>query len=81
MKKLLLEQEISIDIDKKVICKIADDAYEPLYGARPLARELRRQIENPLAAKLLQNNFKNKKKITIKLDPSKKDVILFRASS
>ena len=81
LKKLLLEQEISIDIDKKVICKIADDAYEPLYGARPLARELRRQIENPLAAKLLQNNFKNKKKITIKLDPSKKDVILFRASS
>ncbi len=45
-----------------------------------LSRELRRQIENPLAAKLLEDNFKNKKNITIKLNPSKKDEIVFKPS-
>ena len=80
LKNLLLEQKIKIAIDKKVINKIAHDSYEPKYGARPLGRELRRQIENPLATKLLEDNFKNKKNITIKLNPSKKDEIIFRPS-
>ncbi|KGF89202.1 MULTISPECIES: ATP-dependent Clp protease ATP-binding subunit [Prochlorococcus] len=80
LKNLLLEQKINIAIDKKVINKIANDSYEPEYGARPLGRELRRQIENPLAAKLLEDNFKNKKNITIKLNPAKKDEIVFRPS-
>ncbi len=80
LKSLLLEQKINIAIDEKVINKIANDSYEPQYGARPLSRELRRQIENPLAAKLLEDNFKNKKNITIKLNPSKKDEIVFKPS-
>ncbi|MBO6971100.1 MAG: AAA family ATPase [Prochlorococcus marinus CUG1431] len=80
LKNLLLEQKINITIDKKVVNKIANDSYEPEYGARPLSRELRRQIENPLAAKLLEDNFKNKKNITIKLNPAKKDEIVFKPS-
>ena len=80
LKRLLLEQGITINIDKKVIEKIANDSYEPEYGARPLGRELRRQIENPLASKLLEDNFKNEKNIAIKISSSKKDEILFRPS-
>ncbi len=80
LKNLLLEQKINITIDKKVIHKIANDSYEPEYGARPLSRELRRQIENPLAAKLLEDKFKNKKNITITLNPAKKNEIVFRPS-
>ncbi len=80
LKKLLLEQGIKINIDKRVIQKIANDSYQPEYGARPLGRELRRQIENPLASKLLEDNFKNKKNISVKISPSKKDEILFNPS-
>ena len=80
LKKLLLEQDIEIKIDKKVISKIANDAYQPEYGARPLSRELRRQIENPLASKLLESDFKNKKSISIKIHPKKKDMIIFTPS-
>ncbi len=80
LKNLLLEQKINVNIDKKVINKIANDSYEPEYGARPLSRELRRQIENPLAAKLLEDNFKNKKNITIKLNPAQKNEIIFKPS-
>ena len=80
LKKLLLEQGINISIEKKVILKIANDSYEPEYGARPLSRELRRQIENPLASKLLEESYKNKKNIIVKINPSKKDEILFKPS-
>ena len=80
LKNLLLEQEIKIKIDKKVIIKLAEDAYQPKYGARSINRELRRQIENPLATKLLESNFKGKKTISIKIDPRNKNVILFTPS-
>ncbi|MBA2747905.1 MAG: hypothetical protein H0U45_04000, partial [Tatlockia sp.] len=31
--------------------------YDPVYGARPLKRAIQKQIENPLATKLLENTF------------------------
>ncbi len=80
LKKLLIEQEINIKVDKKVIIKLANDSYEPKYGARSVNREIRRQIENPLATKLLENNFKNKKTISIKVDSKNQDDILFTPS-
>ena len=80
LQKLLLEQDIEIEIDKKVITKIANDAYQPEYGARPLSRELRRQLENPLASKLLASEFQNTKRILIKIHPTKKDMIMFTPS-
>ena len=80
LKKLLLEQEINIKVDKKVIIKLANDSYEPKYGARSVSREIRRQIENPLAIKLLENNFKNKKTISIKVDSKNQEDILFTPS-
>ncbi|MHC5824824.1 MAG: hypothetical protein ACYT04_55525, partial [Nostoc sp.] len=30
---------------------------DPVYGARPLKRAIQREIENPLATKLLENTF------------------------
>ena len=81
LKILLLEQNIQINIDKKVVNKIANDAYEPQYGARSINRELRRQIENPLATKLLDDNFNNKKTVFIKIDPKNKDSLLFTPGS
>ena len=80
LKKLLMEQEINIKVDKKVIIKLANDSYEPKYGARSVSREIRRQIENPLATKLLENNFKNKKTISIKVDSKNLENILFTPS-
>ncbi len=80
LKKLLMEQEINLKVDKKVIIKLANDSYEPKYGARSISREIRRQIENPLATKLLENNFKNKKTISIKVDSKNQENILFTPS-
>ena len=37
--------------------KLAGDGYDPVYGARPLKRLIRRHIENPLARRLLAGEF------------------------
>ncbi len=44
---------ILLDIDEAVIEKLAVDGFDPIYGARPLRREVERQVENPLAMKIV----------------------------
>lgn len=54
---LLREQGLSLLVDDAVAEAIARRGYEPEYGARPLRRVLRRELENPLATLLLEERF------------------------
>ncbi|HJB78040.1 MAG TPA: hypothetical protein H9767_00930, partial [Candidatus Nosocomiicoccus stercorigallinarum] len=36
---------------------IAKEAYEPEFGARPLKRFIQREIETPLAHKMIESNL------------------------
>jgi ATP-dependent Clp protease ATP-binding subunit ClpA len=54
---LLREQQLELQVDEAVVSSLAEQGYEPEYGARPLRRLLRRRIENPLATELLEEHF------------------------
>ena len=54
---LLREQALELQVDEPVVPWLAQQGYEPEYGARPLRRLLRRSIENPLATELLEERF------------------------
>ena len=71
--RLLSEQDLELRIDKTTIETLAIEAFEPEYGARTLRRILRRRIENPLATKLLEDNFVGAKaiRVTASQDTSK----------
>jgi ATP-dependent Clp protease ATP-binding subunit ClpC len=47
-------QQISLELREEVTDKLARDGFDPVYGARPLRREVERQLENPLAMKIVQ---------------------------
>jgi ATP-dependent Clp protease ATP-binding subunit ClpB len=36
---------------------LAEAGWDPTYGARPLKRAIQRQVENPLALRLLEGEF------------------------
>ena len=55
---LLAEQGLQLHIEDAVAELLARQGYEPEYGARPLRRVLRRQLENPLATELLEERFR-----------------------
>ena len=50
----MARREITLEVDKGVIEKLAHDGFDPVYGARPLRREVERQVENPLAMQIVQ---------------------------
>ena len=57
LSSLLAEQGLSLVVEDSVAEAMARQGYEPEYGARPLQRVMRRQLENPLATQLLEERF------------------------
>jgi ATP-dependent Clp protease ATP-binding subunit ClpA len=58
LEALLAEQQLQLQVEEPVVALLAQEGYEPEYGARPLRRVLRRRIENPLATALLEDQFR-----------------------
>jgi ATP-dependent Clp protease ATP-binding subunit ClpB len=55
--RLLADQKLRMELTPEAQNYIADAGFDPVYGARPLKRAIQREIENPLATKLLENAF------------------------
>jgi ATP-dependent Clp protease ATP-binding subunit ClpB len=55
--RLLADQKLRMELTTEAQNYIADAGFDPVYGARPLKRAIQREIENPLATKLLENAF------------------------
>ena len=57
LKKRLLDQDIELTITDETKKHLADEGYEPLYGARPLKRVIRQLVEIPMSMKILEGEF------------------------
>ena len=57
IEKLLADQKIKIKLTETATDYIVDVGYDPIYGARPLKRAIQRELENPIATKILENAF------------------------
>ncbi len=57
LKARLAERSLSLSISDEVMAYLADQGFDPVYGARPLKRAIQRLIENPLAESLLAGDF------------------------
>ena len=64
---LLAEQHLVLEVDEAVVQALVEQGYEPEYGARPLRRVVRRQIENPLATELLAEHFSGARGVRVEL--------------
>ena len=64
----LEDQEIELSISEEAQRWIAENAYDPIYGARPLKRYLTKAIETPLAKEIIAGKVLPKSKVTITLE-------------
>jgi len=49
----LSERGIALELTARARAQIAEEGYDPVYGARPLKRLIERAVENPLAKRIL----------------------------
>src|SRR5205814_8503599 len=57
LEKLLRDRKITIEVTPEGKQLIADEGYDPAFGARPLKRTIQRMIQNPLALAVLEGRF------------------------
>ena len=60
---------LSVSDDAKRL--LAEEGYDPAYGARPLKRVIQQRLENPLASRILRGEFAEGETVRVDADPAK----------
>ena len=58
-------RKMALEVTDSAKAFIADKGYDPAYGARPLKRTIQRLIQDPLAVKILEGQFKEGDRVKI----------------
>ncbi|MBO4956860.1 MAG: ATP-dependent chaperone ClpB [Rickettsiales bacterium] len=74
LKNRLKNKGFNVEFSKELIDSLAEQGFDPIYGARPLKRIIQREIENLLANKIIAGELKTGKKIVVDLKDS--DVVV-----
>ncbi|MCS7268238.1 MAG: ATP-dependent Clp protease ATP-binding subunit ClpA [Geminicoccaceae bacterium] len=67
----LADRRVSLEVDEKARAWLAEKGYEPLYGARPLARVIQEHIKRPLADELLFGRLAKGGKVKVSIENDK----------
>lgn len=71
IEKRLEERNIKLKLTEEAKKFIADESYDPAYGARPVKRFLQRNVETQLAGELIRGSVKEGDTVIIDSDGSK----------
>src|SRR5699024_11597689 len=76
LKQRLKEQGIELSLTDKTIEKIANEGFDPEYGARPLRRSIQKNIEDLLSEEMLKETIKKGQKVKMGLNNKGEYIIL-----
>jgi len=74
--KRLADRKIGLEVSKEAKELLAERGFDPVYGARPLKRTIQREVQNPLAMKILAGEFGEGDTVVIGVD--KKGELVFK---
>ena len=69
LQKLLEDRKVTLDIDAEAKKWLANTGYDPVYGARPLKRVIQRELQNPLAEKILAGEIRDGDTVRVTASP------------
>ena len=64
----LAHQGIELEVSDDTLARLAAAAFDPIYGARPIKRNIQNELENPLARALLSGEISEEKTPKIKAE-------------
>ncbi|MET0085942.1 MAG: ATP-dependent chaperone ClpB [Sedimenticola sp.] len=57
LRQRLAGNDIGLEVSEAALDQLGEAGFDPVYGARPLKRAIRQQLENPLAQEILSGRF------------------------
>ncbi|MEI8394599.1 MAG: ATP-dependent chaperone ClpB [Rhodospirillaceae bacterium] len=67
--KMLSSRNITLQIDDAALTWLGDAGYDPVYGARPLKRVIQRELQNPLATRILSGVIEDGRTVPVTVGP------------
>jgi ATP-dependent Clp protease ATP-binding subunit ClpB len=58
LRRLLADRKLVLHLTDAARQQLADEGYDPAFGARPLKRAVQRMLQNPLALAVLEGRFR-----------------------
>lgn len=74
LNRRLADRKLQLTLTEDAKDWLADNGYEPLYGARPLKRLIQKEIENPLSLLILKGEFIDGDIISVDAKPDDQDL-------
>ena len=62
LEKLLAERKITLELTPEAKRVLAEEGYDPAFGARPLKRAIQRLMQNPLAMAVLEGQVQRRRR-------------------
>jgi len=81
LRKRLADRHLKLSLNDAAMKLLAEEGFDPAYGARPLKRVIQQRIENPIAAKILAGEFADGDTVTINADSAKQTFTFSRKSA
>ena len=57
LRKRLAEKDYGLEVSDAALDLIAEEGFDPVFGARPLKRAIQQEIENPLSQRMLRGDL------------------------
>ncbi|MBA43974.1 MAG: ATP-dependent chaperone ClpB [Magnetococcales bacterium] len=80
LEKMLAEREMAVGISDEAKKWLADQGYDPVYGARPLKRVIQNEVQNRLARLILEDELGPGSQIQVTLDKGEIKVAASKAN-
>ncbi len=65
---MLSDRHITLRITAEATALLAEEGYDPVFGARPLKRVIQRRLQNPIAMELLEGRFSDGDTVEVRRD-------------
>ena len=72
LRKRLADRHIELELTDRARAHLVRSGYDPAYGARPLKRAIQREIETPMARRILAGEVRDGQQVVADLDSSGK---------
>jgi ATP-dependent Clp protease ATP-binding subunit ClpA len=71
----LNEYNITVELTDAARKWLANEGYDPAFGARPLRRAIQKYVESPLSVELLSGKYKDGATVQVDVDEEKNKIV------
>ncbi len=65
LEEMVRQQRLRLEVTDTARDLIAEEGYDPVYGARPLQRVIQQRIQNPLSMRILEGDYPEGSTVTV----------------